>query len=80
VWTVDKKDLHRQRQQGGGAGGGGFATLPVRGETTSSAPSLGPSDVQILVRKVRNKAAGMVGNAVLEYDRPTGRYKVRDET
>lgn len=31
--------------------------------------------VRILVRKVRNKAAGKVGDAVLFYDRLTGRYK-----
>ncbi|GAB4817546.1 hypothetical protein N2152v2_004592 [Parachlorella kessleri] len=31
-------------------------------------------EVQILVRKVRNKAAGTLGECVLEYDRVTGRY------
>lgn len=39
-------------------------------------PSKGPLDqVQIFVRKVRNKAAGMVGDAVLDYDRAIGEYK-----
>lgn len=32
-------------------------------------------EVQILIRKVRNKAAGRVGDAVLKYDRVSGRYK-----
>ena len=35
-----------------------------------------PNQVEILVRKVRNKAAGTVGTAVLSYDRPSGRYSV----
>jgi hypothetical protein len=30
--------------------------------------------VQILVRKVRNKAAGTIGDATLEYERVNGRY------
>eukprot|EP00250_Pteridium_aquilinum_P035570 c9670_g1_i1 orf=143-2269(+) len=39
-------------------------------------PAKGPIDqVQIYVRKVRNKAAGMIGDAVLDYDRATGEYK-----
>jgi len=38
-------------------------------------PSKGPaSEVNILVRKVRNKAAGCIGNCYLTYDRKTGRY------
>lgn len=38
-------------------------------------PEMGPLDhVQVLVRKVRNKAAGTIGDAVLRYDRVTGRY------
>ncbi|KAL6779279.1 CGLD17 [Auxenochlorella protothecoides x Auxenochlorella symbiontica] len=32
------------------------------------------AEVQILVRKVRNKVAGTLGEAVLEYDRVNGRY------
>jgi twinkle protein len=36
--------------------------------------------VQILVRKVRNKAAGTVGDAVLEYERINGRYVDPDDT
>jgi hypothetical protein len=36
-----------------------------------------PREVQILVRKVRNKAAGKVGDAVLLYDRVTGTYAER---
>lgn len=36
----------------------------------------GPVDqVQIFVRKVRNKAAGTMGDAILDYDRVTGEYK-----
>ncbi|KAK9909228.1 hypothetical protein WJX75_009173 [Coccomyxa subellipsoidea] len=31
--------------------------------------------VKVLVRKVRNKAAGTIGDCILEYDRSTGRYK-----
>ncbi|CAL8460519.1 g48 [Coccomyxa elongata] len=31
--------------------------------------------VKVLVRKVRNKAAGTIGDCILEYDRITGRYK-----
>ncbi|KAI5081943.1 hypothetical protein GOP47_0001686 [Adiantum capillus-veneris] len=39
-------------------------------------PSKGPVDqVHILVRKVRNKAAGMIGEAILDYDRATGEYR-----
>lgn len=39
-------------------------------------PNKGPqSEVNILIRKVRNKAAGSIGNAYLTYDRKTGRYK-----
>jgi hypothetical protein len=33
-----------------------------------------PPQVQILVRKVRNKAAGTIGDCVLEYERVNGRY------
>ena len=33
-----------------------------------------PDSVEILVRKVRNKAAGTIGNCVLSYDRRNGRY------
>lgn len=36
----------------------------------------GPLDqVQIFVRKVRNKAAGTMGDTILDYDRVTGEYK-----
>lgn len=39
-------------------------------------PDKGPADrVQIHVRKVRNKAAGTIGDAFLTYDRVTGVYK-----
>jgi len=37
-----------------------------------NAPSA--AQVQVLVRKVRNKAAGTIGDVVLEYDRINGRY------
>ncbi|MCO5598063.1 hypothetical protein L7F22_052153 [Adiantum nelumboides] len=38
-------------------------------------PLKGPVDqVHILVKKVRNKAAGMIGEAILDYDRATGEY------
>ncbi|XP_024021254.1 twinkle homolog protein, chloroplastic/mitochondrial isoform X1 [Morus notabilis] len=38
-------------------------------------PDAGPVDqVQIIVRKVRNKVAGTIGEAYLAYDRVTGRY------
>ena len=67
MWNVDKKELHSS--DGGRAGVGG-------GKGRQQQQELQPHEVQILVRKVRNKAAGMVGNAVLQYDRPTGRYKV----
>ncbi|KAK9834060.1 hypothetical protein WJX81_006707 [Elliptochloris bilobata] len=33
------------------------------------------SQVQVLVRKVRNKAAGTIGECLLEYRRATGRYE-----
>ena len=33
-----------------------------------------PDSVEILVRKVRNKAAGTIGNCTLSYDRRNGRY------
>ena len=32
------------------------------------------AQVEILVRKVRNKAAGTIGNCILEYERINGRY------
>lgn len=32
------------------------------------------TQVQILVRKVRNKAAGTIGDCILEYERRNGRY------
>jgi twinkle protein len=35
----------------------------------------GSADVQVLVRKVRNKAAGKVGDCVLQYDRSAGVYR-----
>eukprot|EP00249_Psilotum_nudum_P007111 c20312_g1_i1 orf=569-2530(-) len=39
-------------------------------------PAIGPLDiVQVLVRKIRNKAAGTIGDAFLSYDRVTGEYK-----
>lgn len=37
-----------------------------------NAPSA--AEVQILVRKVRNKSAGTIGDAVLQYERVNGRY------
>lgn len=41
-------------------------------------PDAGPLDrVQVLVKKVRNKAAGTIGEAYLTYDRTTGRYNDR---
>lgn len=33
------------------------------------------TQTQILVRKVRNKVAGSIGDVTLSYDRATGRYK-----
>lgn len=33
-----------------------------------------PDSVEVLVRKVRNKAAGTIGNCTLSYDRRNGRY------
>lgn len=33
-----------------------------------------PFAVQLLVRKVRNKAAGRIGDALLRYDRSNGCY------
>lgn len=43
-----------------------------------NAPSA--AQVQILVRKVRNKAAGTIGDCVLEYDRVNGRYLDLEDT
>jgi len=38
--------------------------------------SMGPLDqVKVLVRKVRNKAAGTIGEATLRYNRVTGDYE-----
>ncbi len=39
---------------------------------------LGLNAVQVLVRKVRNKAAGQIGDTVFDYDRVTGQYWARD--
>ena len=40
----------------------------------------GPLDqVNILIRKVRNKAAGKIGESILRYDRITGRYEMVDK-
>jgi twinkle protein len=59
---------------GGGGNGGGFGG----GEAAMAAaagPGAGdPFAVQLLVRKVRNKAAGRIGDALLRYDRATGTY------
>lgn len=33
-----------------------------------------PALVQVLVRKMRNKAAGRIGDGLLRYDRATGTY------
>lgn len=57
-----------------GGGGGGFG-----GDAMAMAAAAGPGAgdpfaVQLLVRKVRNKAAGRIGDALLRYDRPTGTY------
>jgi len=42
----------------------------------NSNPDTGPLDqVNILIRKVRNKAAGKIGESILKYDRVTGRYE-----
>ena len=38
-----------------------------------------PDSVEILVRKVRNKAAGTIGTCELSYDRRNGRYVDRDD-
>ena len=38
-----------------------------------------PDSVEILVRKVRNKAAGTLGKAELSYDRRNGRYVDQDD-
>ena len=38
-----------------------------------------PDAVEILVRKVRNKAAGTIGGCELSYDRRNGRYVDRDD-
>lgn len=48
-------------------------------QTTRARPALTlrpppPFQVQILVRKVRNKAAGMIGETFLKYDRVNGCY------
>jgi len=40
----------------------------------SKETGLPPDHVQVLVRKVRNKLAGQIGDAVLRYDRTSGRY------
>ncbi|KAG1653584.1 hypothetical protein FOA52_009699 [Chlamydomonas sp. UWO 241] len=62
----------RGGEGGGGNFGGGSAVGGVVTKTDERR-------VHVLVRKVRNKAAGRIGQAVLEYDRPTGRYSVPQE-
>ncbi len=60
----------------------GMHTLPSwNGPAASVPPSLltgqegrDPCTVQLLVRKVRNKLAGRIGDALLRYDRATGCY------
>ncbi|XP_060203097.1 twinkle homolog protein, chloroplastic/mitochondrial [Lycium barbarum] len=43
-------------------------------------PSVGPVDqVQVCVRKVRNKVSGTIGDAFLSYDRATGEFNDIDE-
>ncbi|GAX74797.1 hypothetical protein CEUSTIGMA_g2244.t1 [Chlamydomonas eustigma] len=68
VWEREKEDLHQPRAGPGRP----RASMPVKN-------SLRSNEVQILVRKVRNKAAGRTGDAVLVYDRPTGRYMDQGE-
>jgi twinkle protein len=54
---------------GPGAGPGEAMAMAAAG------PGAGdPFAVQLLVRKVRNKAAGRIGDALLRYDRATGTY------
>ena len=62
--------VHRPHAGGGGgarvgAGGGGGGFDDAGGD---------PFQVQVLVRKVRNKAAGRIGDALLRYDRANGCY------
>ena len=71
VWN--KKESTRGSK--GKEGGSKWAPAPRQREPAD----LAPNEVQILVRKVRNKAAGMIGNAVLVYDRPSGRYDDRSD-
>lgn len=51
-------------------GPGGMA---ARGGRDGGEPG-DPAAVQLLVRKVRNKAAGKIGEVMLRYDRDTGLY------
>ena len=73
VWT-NKKELTGTRTSKEGEEGSKWAPAPRSQKEPSE---LAPNEVQILVRKVRNKAAGMIGHAVLVYDRPSGRYQDR---
>jgi twinkle protein len=46
-----------------------------RGGAAADAPPGTADPVQVLVRKMRNKAAGKIGDVWLAYDRVTGRYE-----
>jgi twinkle protein len=60
---------------GGFDGGGGHGGNGHGGGPAAASPGAGdPLAVQLLVRKVRNKAAGRIGDALLRYDRATGTY------
>lgn len=61
-----------------GGGGGGAAAAgggPAFGPGAGAAAEGDPALVHVLVRKMRNKAAGRIGDAWLRYDRATGRYE-----
>lgn len=54
-----------------GSGMSGSASSARRGEQPQGGD---PALVQVYVRKMRNKAAGRIGDALLRYERSTGRY------
>jgi hypothetical protein len=66
--------VHRPHA-GGFSRGGRSPGAAAAGKAPGAPPDGGdPALVQVLVRKMRNKAAGRIGDCHLYYDRATGRY------
>jgi hypothetical protein len=71
VWPSKEQQGRGGARRAKGADGGGGEQQQQGQQAQQEAPE---NAVRLLVRKVRNKAVGRVGESVLLYDRATGRY------